>query len=339
MAGGFNTWLGAVGFGLFRASTRIGIFAHVWVLLFAGLWLTRQSRRLPRFASVLGAAVIALAACWEETPPLNDDPVVGARNLARWHLYENATARLERALPAGAAVFQLPAVPFPEAGPTRGMPDYEHALPFLTSHTLRFSYGHLRVAPARAWTRYVSHLPAADLAVGRAHLKFGMIDDEGWVYVNGKLAGESHNWSESPSFDVSKFLHAGDNTIAVAVNNINGSGGLSGYAWGENVGWINFSGGAMASPAQPARLDKAAARLRGYAWGENIGWVNLDDANMYVAFKCPADFNGNGTIEVQDIFDFLYAWFAQDALTDFNTTGAIEVQDIFDFLTEWFTGC
>ena len=31
------------------------------------------------------AAVIALVACWEETPPLGDDPVVGARNLARWN--------------------------------------------------------------------------------------------------------------------------------------------------------------------------------------------------------------------------------------------------------------
>jgi beta-galactosidase len=31
-------------------------------------------------------------------------------------------------------------------------------------------------------------LSAADLAVDRANLNFGMIDDEGWVYVNAQLA-------------------------------------------------------------------------------------------------------------------------------------------------------
>lgn len=70
-------------------------------------------------------------------------------------------------------------------------------------------------------------LTAANLAVERADLNFGMIDDEGWVYVNGQFAGESHNWNEAPSFDVRKFLHAGDNTIAVAVKNNGGSGGVN----------------------------------------------------------------------------------------------------------------
>jgi len=163
IAGGLNTWLGGVGLGLFRASTRIGVFAHVWVGLFAALWLSRQSRRLPRALSVLAAAGLALAAVWEETPPLGDDPAVGGQNLALWRHYEAAVARLEHELPAGATVFQLPVVAFPEAGPTLGLPDYEHALPFLASHSLRFSYGHLRTAPAMRWSRYVSRLPPAQL--------------------------------------------------------------------------------------------------------------------------------------------------------------------------------
>jgi beta-galactosidase len=70
-------------------------------------------------------------------------------------------------------------------------------------------------------------LSAADLAIKSADLNFGMIDDQGWVYVNGQFAGESHNWNDSPSFDVRKFLHAGDNTIAVAVKNNDGSGGVN----------------------------------------------------------------------------------------------------------------
>jgi hypothetical protein len=56
------------------------------------------------------------------------------------------------------------------------------------------------------------------------------------------------------------------------------------------------------------------------------------------ACHCRADFNQSGTVEVQDIFDFLNAWFAGSASADFNG-GGLAVQDIFDFLNAWFAGC
>jgi beta-galactosidase len=58
-------------------------------------------------------------------------------------------------------------------------------------------------------------------------LCFGMIDEDGWVYVNGQKAGESHDWQSSPVFDVKRFLHPGENDIAVAVANWNGAGGIN----------------------------------------------------------------------------------------------------------------
>jgi beta-galactosidase len=66
-----------------------------------------------------------------------------------------------------------------------------------------------------------------DLALETVKLSIGMIDDEGWVYVNGQMAGESHNWQESPVIDVKRFLHPGTNTIAVAVANGSGAGGVN----------------------------------------------------------------------------------------------------------------
>ena len=113
---------------------------------------------------------------------------------------------------------------------------------------------------------------------------------------------------------------------------------LTGFAWGENVGWINFRGGTGATPAQPARYDAAAHRFRGYAWGENIGWINMDDATIFVG-DCPADYNGDGALNVQDIFDFLAGWFAGSPNADFNGAAGLGVQDIFDFLAAWFAGC
>jgi beta-galactosidase len=71
------------------------------------------------------------------------------------------------------------------------------------------------------------NLTAEDLTAGSIMLRFGMIDDDGWVYVNGQPVGESHDWRASPTFDVRKFLHAGDNSIAVAVHNGDGPGGIN----------------------------------------------------------------------------------------------------------------
>jgi beta-galactosidase len=71
------------------------------------------------------------------------------------------------------------------------------------------------------------HVAAEDLAVHSIQLKFGRIDDEGYVFVNGHKAGESHDWQVPPSFEVKALLHPGDNTIAVAVANWNGQGGVN----------------------------------------------------------------------------------------------------------------
>jgi hypothetical protein len=53
---------------------------------------------------------------------------------------------------------------------------------------------------------------------------------------------------------------------------------------------------------------------------------------------CRADFNYSGRLEVQDLFDFLGAWFAGDPRADFNGRG-LHQQDIFDYLAAWFAGC
>ena len=84
-------------------------------------------------------------------------------------------------------------------------------------------------------------LKPGETAIYRAHVKlteddlnnpgvqirFGTIDDHGWVFVNNQRVGESHDWSSQPMFDIKKALHAGDNVIAVGVKNDESSGGLS----------------------------------------------------------------------------------------------------------------
>src|SRR5207248_3214842 len=70
-------------------------------------------------------------------------------------------------------------------------------------------------------------LTEADLESGNILVNFGRIDDDGWIFVNGKAAAESHEWYASPAYEIRSYLHPGDNTIAVIVKNIGGPGGLS----------------------------------------------------------------------------------------------------------------
>lgn len=54
---------------------------------------------------------------------------------------------------------------------------------------------------------------------------------------------------------------------------------------------------------------------------------------------CPADYNLSGNLSMQDVFDFLAAYFAGDFAADFNGSGSVTVQDVFDFLAAYFRGC
>jgi hypothetical protein len=45
------------------------------------------------------------------------------------------------------------------------------------------------------------------------------------------------------------------------------------YAYGENVGWLNFEPNA-AGPNVGATV--SSSKLTGFIWAENIGWLNLD---------------------------------------------------------------
>ncbi len=54
---------------------------------------------------------------------------------------------------------------------------------------------------------------------------------------------------------------------------------------------------------------------------------------------CPADFDCSGTLQAQDVFSFLAAWFALDPRANFNGVNGVDSQDIFDFLNAWFAGC
>ena len=66
-------------------------------------------------------------------------------------------------------------------------------------------------------------------------------------------------------------LSAGDFGV-----NQDGLGNLRGYAWGANIGWLNFE--ATGAP----KVDLRTGILTGYAWSANCGWISLSNIVAYV---------------------------------------------------------
>ena len=80
--------------------------------------------------------------------------------------------------------------------------------------------------------------------------------------------------------------------------------------------------------------------------GGGHGFSLIEDvaARKFLAAKlgrpvCTADWNANGLVSNQDIFDFLAAYFAGVPSADVNSSGTITTQDIFEMLADFFGGC
>ena len=62
---------------------------------------------------------------------------------------------------------------------------------------------------------------------------------------------------------------------------------LEGYIWGENIGWISvgIGSGPYANTTGSdfgVNIDPVTGELSGYAWGENIGWVNFEGGALAI---------------------------------------------------------
>ncbi len=52
---------------------------------------------------------------------------------------------------------------------------------------------------------------------------------------------------------------------------------ITGYIWGETVGWINLN------PSGSGVINTCSGVLSGYAWGHNAGWINFNPTNATIA--------------------------------------------------------
>lgn len=107
---------------------------------------------------------------------------------------------------------------------------------------------------------------------------------------------------------------------------------LTGFIWAENIGWINLwpenYGGVT---------NDGSGNLSGYAWGENVGWINFCP-------DVPGDSNHYGvTIDHDGNFDG-WAWGENIGWTNFQSADLygynvkackVKFEDLGSFVDDW----
>jgi hypothetical protein len=182
MKGGISRVLELTGLQGVRAWSRIAIvIAFASIVVFARLLdrlrvvMRRHVWSRPRlaFAAIL-AIIVVLGALDQAAPPLM--PSAGAADRADWwHDDSEFVATLQRGLPHGAMVFQLPVVDFPEHGAVGKMSAHDLIKEgYLHSTTLRWSAGGVRGRDGE-WQWPAAALPMRDLVRGVTAMGFSAI--------------------------------------------------------------------------------------------------------------------------------------------------------------------
>lgn len=183
IVGGLNGLAGLLGFQLFRSTNRFSIFILAIVLLFAIRRLSIRCKDAVTLWSITVAAV--LIGLWDQMPSsqaraqADIDLKSNSERARLWTNFPPAlqdvsatkavidsdrtfTKELEKRLPQGAMVFQLPVVDFPES-PAPGISSYDHFRPYLYTEKLRFSFGAIKGRPREQWQRQLTGLPLPEI--------------------------------------------------------------------------------------------------------------------------------------------------------------------------------
>ena len=108
----------------------------------------------------------------------------------------------------------------------------------------------------------------------------------------------------------------------------------------DSIGWteVNFSPADLVDPTAEVRVRFSATDNPNNSITEAA--VDAFRVFAYVCTKsCPADFNGDGSVDTQDVLAFTNAWSKRDRSADFNQDGAVNTRDMIAFLNAWAAGC
>lgn len=99
---------------------------------------------------------------------------------------------------------------------------------------------------------------------------------------------------------------------------------VEGFVWAENIGWINLS------PANYGGVvNDGSGNLSGYAWGENIGWINFGTNHGGVTVDIEGNFEGWGWGEN-------IGWIRFDSSRTYNVRACtVTLDDLQTLASQW----
>ncbi len=170
-----------------RTYARMHVYIAFLALFCVALLLDRLWRTRKRAAVVVSAAV-AFVGLFDQNTPAMVPPYA-----QRGRAYRTDAAfvhSLEARLPAGAQIFQLPYLRFPESGalPATKLMDYDPLRPYLHSRSLRWSYPTMFGRPGDAWANAVAEQAAPDLVRTLSDVGFDGILVDRYGYVDDGAA-------------------------------------------------------------------------------------------------------------------------------------------------------
>ena len=178
-----------------RCYNRLSIFIAFFSLMAIGIGLERIYPRTTRGRSIFCvlAALALIGGILDQTTPAYVPNYIPdhAETKAEYLSDEEFVNRIEASVPAGAMIFQLPYIRFPEQEEVQQMVDYDHFRGYVHSKNLRWSYGAMRNREDDRVQERVAALPGEEFVQALAFGGFSGIYVDRHGYQDGGVGKES----------------------------------------------------------------------------------------------------------------------------------------------------
>jgi phosphoglycerol transferase len=209
VTGGLGVLLALVATPQFRALNRISIFIAFFSIAAV---VTAIDRAVLRLGAARSAATYAVAVALVVVAFIDQPQGVRRDVSAIATTFDSDRAfvgHIERLLPPGAMVYQLPYTQFPEVSPFRHEPSYSPMRMYLHSHDLRWSYGGMKGRQGDRWHRAIDRLPLQQRVARLRALGFaGLVLDRQALPDDGRAAD-----SELVTLGASERIDSRDRTL------------------------------------------------------------------------------------------------------------------------------
>lgn len=141
-------------------------------------------------------------------------------------------------------------------------------------------------------------------------------------FLSGKIYSANCGWLDLGDGSPVNFLAYQNTSAADFGVNVGLDGALTGYAYGANIGYIQFE----QVQGRP-KINLLTGAFSGYAYGANVGWIHLGDGQLgTLSFQC-TDTDGDGIGDEYERQYFSGSLTAATSTSDADKDGVSDKQE------------